>query len=111
MKKRNTKIFAAFISLAATSTSLVAQNEARSYKTTEPTEKAAQNVINVEGRAAENRIYEIYRMDKNSLNATEKQQLREEVKGIQRAVTGPSGGLYISAGAIIIILLILLILI
>jgi len=106
MKKWNTRIIASIIALTASCATLQARNEIPTPKAHVPTERDHQT-----SRAAEDRIYEIYRMDKASLNATEKQQLRDEVKGIKRAITGPSGGVYISAGAIIIILLILLILI
>jgi hypothetical protein len=55
------------------------------------------------------RILVIQNMDKSSLSRAEKKQLRSEVKTIQKELKTQGGGVYISVGAIIIILLIILI--
>lgn len=55
------------------------------------------------------RILFIHNMDKSNLSRTEKKQLRMEVKTIQKTLKTQGGGVYISVGGIIIILLILLI--
>jgi hypothetical protein len=57
-----------------------------------------------------NRLDEIKEMDKSNLKASERKELRKEVREIKKEIKAKGGGLYISAGAIIIILLILLIL-
>jgi hypothetical protein len=57
-----------------------------------------------------NRLDEIKAMDKSNLKASERKELRKEVREIKKEIKAKGGGLYISAGAIIIILLILLIL-
>jgi hypothetical protein len=55
-----------------------------------------------------NRLYEIKAMDMHKMNSAEKKGLRKEVKSIKSHLKTLSGGVYLSAGAIIIILLILI---
>ena len=54
------------------------------------------------------RLNEINAMDKTKLNSSEKKDLRKEVKSIKKELKAISGGIYLSAMAIIIILLVLL---
>jgi hypothetical protein len=56
------------------------------------------------------RLHEINELDKKQLNPTEKRELRKEVKSLKKQLRELSGGVYLSAGTIIIILLILIIL-
>ena len=56
------------------------------------------------------RLDEIYKMDKSNLKSSDKKNLRKEVLSIRQELRPISGGIYISAGAIIIILLLILIL-
>jgi hypothetical protein len=56
-----------------------------------------------------NRLEEIKDMDKSALTRMEKKDLRKEVRDIKTNMRASGNGLYLSAGAIIIILLILLI--
>jgi len=49
-------------------------------------------------------------MDKSSLKHAERKALRKEVRAIKTEVRANGNGLYMSAGAIIIVLLLLLIL-
>lgn len=56
------------------------------------------------------RLYEIDAMDKSSLGFAEKKALRKEVRHINSQLNELGNGVYISVGAIIIILLILIIL-
>lgn len=56
-----------------------------------------------------NRLKEINAMDRKSLTRSEKRELRHEVKSIQRELrTKDHGGVYISVGAAIIIVLLLI---
>jgi len=55
-----------------------------------------------------NRLEEIKTMDKSNLTSAEKRQLRKEVRTIRSELREISGGVYLSATAIIIILLILI---
>lgn len=50
-------------------------------------------------------------MDKSNLNSSDKRILRKEVRSIKQQLKEMSGGVYISAGALIIILLLLIILV
>lgn len=56
------------------------------------------------------RLQEIKAMDKSTLNAAEKKELRKETRSIKRQIKKMSGGVYFSFGAIIIILVLLILL-
>lgn len=55
-----------------------------------------------------NRLTEIKEMDKSGLTSSDKKQLRTEVLSIQEQLKQMDGGIYLSVGAIIVILLILI---
>jgi hypothetical protein len=65
-----------------------------------------------EARARElmNRLTEIRDMDKSNLTASEKRALRKEVKEMKKEVRKNQKGIYLSVGAIIIIVLLLILL-
>jgi hypothetical protein len=67
-------------------------------------------VESVEAEVLLQRLHEINVMDKSTLNRTEKRSLRIEVRSIKQQLRVLGGGLYISVGAIIIIVLLLIIL-
>jgi len=59
----------------------------------------------------EGRVNEIYAMDMSKLSAEERKSLRDEVRGIKKEskwVQG--GGIYISVGALLVIILLLILL-
>jgi len=56
------------------------------------------------------RLEAIKEIDKSSLSHAEKKTLRKEVKAIDRQLKELNGGVYLSVGAIIIILLLVIIL-
>ncbi|MCA1803198.1 MAG: hypothetical protein LC662_12130 [Rhodothermaceae bacterium] len=56
------------------------------------------------------RLDEIKEMDVSVMSPSQKSELQQEVKTIQNDLRGLSGGVYISATAIIIILLLLIVL-
>jgi len=56
------------------------------------------------------RLYEIKDMDKSHLTRSEKRDLRNEVKSIKKEMKARSQGVYLSVGAIIIIVLLLILL-
>jgi hypothetical protein len=56
------------------------------------------------------RLNEIKAMDKSDLNFSEKRQLRKETRSIKHELKQINGGVYISATAIILIALLLIIL-
>jgi ABC-type transport system involved in cytochrome bd biosynthesis fused ATPase/permease subunit len=57
-----------------------------------------------------NRLIEIRDMDKSNLTTSEKRALRKEVKEMKREVRKNQKGIYLSVGAIIIIVLLLILL-
>jgi hypothetical protein len=56
------------------------------------------------------RLSAINEMDMNELSSTEKKGLRKEVRSIKQQLSDIGGGIYISAGVLIIILILLIIL-
>lgn len=56
------------------------------------------------------RLDEINAMDKSTLSSSEKKSLRKEVRSIEKQLKEMSDGVYISVGAAIIIVLLLIIL-
>jgi len=57
-----------------------------------------------------NRLHEIKAMDASSLSAPEKKELRKEVRSIKQQLSDIGGGVYISVGALILIIILLIIL-
>jgi hypothetical protein len=57
-----------------------------------------------------NRLEEIKAMDKSEMKSSEKKELRKEVRTIKRNLRSSHGGVYLSLGAVIIIVLLLVIL-
>jgi Skp family chaperone for outer membrane proteins len=54
------------------------------------------------------RVYEIKHMDKSSLTRAERKALKKELKEMNKEARVVSGGVYLSVGAIIIIILVLI---
>jgi len=63
-----------------------------------------------EAKALLDRLDEIKAMDKSRLSSSEKKQLRKEVRASRERINDIGGGVYVSVGAIIIILLLILLL-
>lgn len=57
-----------------------------------------------------NRLEEIKGMDRSALSSTERKELRKEVRGIKEEIAISNGGVYLSVGAVIIIVLLLILL-
>lgn len=57
------------------------------------------------------RLSEIKAMDKSKMNSQEKKQLRKEVRTLKTNLAQVSGGIYLSVGAVIVILLLLILLV
>ena len=76
--------------------------------------KSAESVEAAEAAEAQAlllRLEEIKAMDKSMLTAEEKKDLRNEVLAIKESLKEVSGGIYISAGVLLIILIVVLILV
>jgi hypothetical protein len=58
----------------------------------------------------QNRLEEIKAIDKSTLSKEEKKALRGEVKAIKKEMKTISGGVYLSVGAIILIVLLIILL-
>ncbi len=79
-----------------------------SLVTTKPVESTTTE--SAEAKALLFRLDEIKNMDMTKLKASEKKDLRKEVRSIKRELKDISGGVYISAGALIVILILLILL-
>jgi hypothetical protein len=82
------------------------KEEPSSLVVTKPPEPAEA----AEAKALITRLDEIKAMDMSTLKSSEKKELRKEVRSIKRELKDISGGVYISAGLLILILVLLLIL-
>lgn len=92
------------LSLTALPTSVFAAPTAPITTTAIPKE------IPAEVKVLLNRLDEIKKMDKSTLNRVEKKALRKEVRTINSTLISSGNGVYLSVGAIIIIILLLIIL-
>jgi hypothetical protein len=82
-------------------------SESKSVSSTAPAR--TENKMSAEEAARlTKRVEEIRAMDKSNLTASEKRELRKEVKGIKEKVKRDGGYIYIGAGTLLVIILILL---
>jgi len=81
---------------------------------TAKTEKKISFVNKADGENEANillaRLDEIKNMDKSSLDRSEKREIRKEVRSIKKELNDNHNGVYLSVGAIIVIVLLLIIL-
>ncbi len=56
------------------------------------------------------RLEELESMDKSEMNSAEKKELRKEVRSIKNDLKALGGGVYLSVGALIIVILLLILL-
>lgn len=75
--------------------------------TTTPAPKPAESA---EVKTLELRLNEIKTMDKTNMKSAEKKSLRKEVKTINHKLRNIGGGVYISAGVLILIIILLVVL-
>ena len=94
-----TALLVMFITVAQTSQS---KDLANTPLATEPINSA-------DAQKLTNRLEEINAMDKSSLTRTQKKAMKKEVKAIKRSMDS-SGGIYLSVGAVILIIVLLIIL-
>jgi hypothetical protein len=79
----------------------------KSESTTVPAPKPAESP---EVKALELRLNEINAMDKSKMKSAEKKTLRKEVKTINHKMHEIGGGVYLSAGAVILIVILIIVL-
>lgn len=109
MKKKFTFLMAAILTLTILPVTLSAApgEDPSSLVTTKPNVTPKESA---EASALLLRLDEIKTMDKTNLEAKDKKTLRKEVRSIKRELKDIGGGVYVSAGALIIILLLLILL-
>ena len=79
--------------------------------TVEPSSLAAPKTAeSAEVKTLELRLNEINAMDKSKLKSAEKKNLRKEVKSINHKFREIGGGVYVSAGVLILVLVLLIVL-
>lgn len=105
MRKYITSLIAAVVLFIAVPASMRADTHTNQTTTNEAKANGAE-----QAKVLLSRLYKINAMDKSTLASAEKMQLRKEVKSIKQELKTLDGGVYLSVGAIIIILLILILL-
>lgn len=101
MKKINYSLAALLLSLIVFSTPIFASEK-------DPIIIENPKEIPVEVQSMIHRIDEIKAMDKSSLTYVQKKELRKELRTIKKELRTTNHGLYLSLGAIIIIVLLLI---
>ncbi len=106
MKKISLCILAAFLLLIFIPTQLKAgtKTSTLSIAATKTVESAQANALLV-------RLDKINAMDKSTLTSVERKQLRKEVRSIKSQLSDISGGVYLSVGAVLIIVLVIILLV
>lgn len=104
MKKFTGSLMTAILLLAFVPASVKAATEPIAATATNTTVESAQ------AQALTTRLAEIKAMDKSKMSFSEKKQLRKETRTIKKELKALSGGVYLSAGAIIVIALLLILL-
>jgi hypothetical protein len=99
MKKITMCILAMILSITFNPITLAAQEPVKTEKTSEAAQ--AKRLIN--------RLEEIKQLDVHKMTQSEKRAVRKEVKSIKTKLNSIGGGVYISAGALILILILLII--
>jgi len=105
MKKLSVYLLITFLSLSFIPLSLKAEKNLSSVST-----PATKTVESAEARVLVSRLNEINEIDKSKLNSSEKKNLRKEVRSIKSRLKELQGGIYLSVGAIILIVILLIIL-
>lgn len=98
--KKKIYLLATVLMLALASPAVMAKNNKPLVTMTEQQKVRMEQI----GR----RVEEIKNMDKSTLTRQERKDLRKELLGMKKEAKAASGGVYLSVGAIIIILLILI---
>lgn len=107
MKKIKFWAMALVLSLAIYPVHMIAAAPA---KATQSTILITEPDVAAQSKVLELRLQQIDKMDKSALNHSEKKALRKEVRSIKEQLAANGGYIYISVGAAIIIVLLLIIL-
>lgn len=76
--------------------------------TTVPAPASINNTEEPRSRQIMNRLETIKKMDRSTLTRDERKNLRKEVKDIRKEAKAASGGVYLSVGAILLVILVLI---
>lgn len=106
MKKLTVSIVTALL----LSTTLITPSKAASSNNDPVAVASPETAKATQARTLLARLDEINNMDKSSLTKPEKKQLRKEVRAINKSLSGISGGVYISVGALLVVILLLVLL-
>ena len=90
--------------------SFAPKNLSASASTTPTPMSAATSNVATKSAALTARLNEINEMDKSNMASSEKKQLRKEARSTKQELRQLNGGVYISAGAVILILILLIVL-
>jgi hypothetical protein len=69
---------------------------------------AKETAVPVEVTVMMNRLEEIKSMDRSELTSAEKKELRKEVRELKKKIADTNGGIYLSAGAVVVIIILLI---
>lgn len=105
MKKATLYLMILLISVSIFPTSVYATDKKMETTTRNPPKE-----IPVEVQVMLNRLKEIKAMDKSNMDRKEKKELRKEVRAINKGLRTTGNGIYISLGAILIIILLIILL-
>lgn len=101
------KKFPLYLMMMVLSLSIFPQTSFASKKNA-PVDNAKTKEIPAEVKIMLNRLEEIKAMDKSEMKASEKKELRKEVREIKAQLKASNNGVYLSVGAVIIIILLLI---
>jgi hypothetical protein len=102
MKKSVYYLMAIALSFCICTTPVMAAERAPVTETSVPEE------IPAEVRIMLDRLHEIKEMDKSELTRIEKKELRKEARAIKAALRTSGNGIYLSVGALLVIIIIIL---
>ena len=107
MKKITFCAMAIFLSLAFYPVQSMAATTKMAAKSTLVVSKPE---VSAQTKTLELRLDQIGKMDKSNLNSTEKRALRKEVRSIKEKLAADGGYIYVSVGAAILIVVLLIVL-
>lgn len=110
MKKLKLSLMTALLLLTIIPTQLNAETKNSIPSVTSIAMSSPNTAVTAEANILLSRLDNIKAMDKSTLNAIERKQLRKEVRSIKSQLSEMGGGMYLSVGAILIIALILILL-
>ncbi len=111
MKKINFLVLLMIFSMSATTAFAFTSNPEPTTENLIAPAKTEKNLSEEEVNHLINRVEEIRDMDKSNLTSIEKRELRKELKAIKKNVRENGGYVYIGAGSLIIIILLIILIV